>query len=216
MNPSSNGYVPPRPVPPRPLLFLITVDSMPSDNSLGSGVYYNMDDYAGVMRRLAVQLIDTLVLMAISISLAVIVFAISWSVSPTYNPILLFCLLWAASLRLYLVPLKRSRFRTVAYRLLGLMIVTTRGERPSLWIMTCRLLMWMFGPFNFLLDLIWLGADTESQSLRDCYLGTYVVRNGATPIGYGPMHLTRYNGAGLTLAYPRVCRSKSRDVGEIL
>lgn len=188
---------------------------MPIDNSLGSGVYYDMDDYAGFMRRLAVQLIDALVLLAIGMALAGIVFAISSSVSPTHEPILLLCLLWAASLWLYLVPLKRSRFRTVAYRLLGLMIVTTRGERPSLWIMTCRAMMWIFGPFNFLIDLVWLGADTESQSLRDCYLGTYVVRYGATPIGYGPMHLTRYNGAGMTLAYPRVCRPKSQVVSEI-
>jgi uncharacterized RDD family membrane protein YckC len=115
----------------------------------------------------------------------------------------------------YLVPLKRSRYRTVAYQLLDLKIVTTRGERPSLFTMTFRMLMWLFGPFNFLLDLIWLGADTEGQSLRDCYAGTYVLRNGAEPIGFAPMHLTRYNGAGLTLAYPRVCRPApdNADIG---
>ncbi len=67
-------------------------------------------------------------------------------------------------------------------------------------------MMWAFGPFNLLLDLLWLGADTERQSLRDCYLGIYLVKRGATPIGRAPVHLTRYNAMGFNLSYPRVCR----------
>ncbi len=39
-------------------------------------------------------------------------------------------------------------------------------------------MMWIFGPFNFVLDLLWLGADSEIQSLRDCYLSTYLVAAG--------------------------------------
>ena len=64
--------------------------------------------------------------------------------------------------------------------------------------------MWLFGPFNFVLDLVWMGADAEQQSLRDCYAGTYLVRRSAEPIGVGPLHLTYYCGAGMTLIYPRV------------
>ena len=72
--------------------------------------------------------------------------------------------------------------------------------------MTFRLLLWLFGPINLLIDLLWIGADTENQSLRDCLAGTYVIRHDATPIGFAPVHLTRYNRAGMPLAYPRVCR----------
>lgn len=68
--------------------------------------------------------------------------------------------------------------------------------------------MWMFGPFNVVMDLLWLGADTESQSLRDCYLGTYLIKRSARPLGRAPLHLTRYNALGFALAYPRVCRPK--------
>jgi uncharacterized RDD family membrane protein YckC len=184
---------------------------MNRDNSLGTGAYYRMEDYAGFMRRLVVMFVDSTVLIVIGVALWIAILTISGNVDPTYDPSATFFLVWIAIAWLYLVPLKRSRFRTIAYRLLGLMIVTTKGERPSLFTMTFRMLMWVFGPFNFLLDLIWLGADTEGQSLRDCFAGTYVVRNGAEPVGFAPMHLTRYTGAGMALSYPRVCRPKSQE-----
>ena len=93
----------------------------------------------------------------------------------------------------------------------GLEIVNLQGTRPSIFPMTLRLLLWIFGPFNLLVDLCWLGADTEQQSLRDCYSGTYVVRNKAEPIGKGPIHLAYYTGLGMTLTYPRVVRPKIGD-----
>ena len=179
---------------------------MTHDRSLGTGVFYRLDDYAGFSRRVAVMAIDTAVLLTSGIALWIAIFTIAWNVAPSYDPSAIFFLLWIAVAWAYLVPLKRSRFRTLAYRMLGLMIVTSHGKRPSLFTMTFRMLMWLYGPFNVFHDLIWLGADTEGQSLRDCYAGTYVVRNDAAPIGCAAVHLTRYNGAGLTLAYPRVCR----------
>ncbi len=179
---------------------------MSRDRSLGMGVYYEMDDYAGFVRRVMVVLIDLFVVMVMGTGLWGAIVLVSQSAFPKVDPsgiflLLLFVLIWC-----YLVPLKRSRFGTVAYWLLNLKIVTTKGQRPSLFIMTFRMMMWMFGPFNFFIDLIWLGADTECQSLRDCFAGTYVVRKNANPIGQAAVHLTRYTGAGLTLAYPRVCR----------
>ena len=183
---------------------------MNHDHSLGSGAYYRFEDYAGFIRRLGVMFVDSTVLIVIGITLWIGILTISWNVDPTYDPSMMFFLAWIAITWLYLVPLKRSRFRTIAYRMFGVMIVTTKGERPSLFTMTFRMLMWVFGPFNFLIDLIWLGADTEGQSLRDCFAGTYVVRNGAEPVGFAPMHLTRYTGAGMAISYPRVCRPKNQ------
>lgn len=113
-----------------------------------------------------------------------------------------------AAIWLYLAPIKRSDFGTLAYRLLGVKLVLANGGRPSLMNMTMRMTMWMFGPFILVLDLLWLGADTERQSLRDCYLGTYLIKRHATPIGRAPVHLTRYNAMGFVLSYPRVNRPK--------
>ncbi|TWU27984.1 RDD family protein [Novipirellula artificiosorum] len=182
---------------------------MTTDHSLGNGVYYDINDYPGFLRRLAVFMIDSLVLVVIGILLWMVIASFSIANNAPYDPSGIFYLVWIVAVWIYLVPLKRSRVRTIAYRLLSLKIVTTRGERPSLFTMTFRMLMWMFGPFNLVIDLIWLGADTEQQSLRDCYVGTYVVRNTAEPIGEGPMHLTRYNAAGFSISYPRAGRQQS-------
>ena len=182
---------------------------MDRDNSLGYGAYYRIEDYPGTVRRIVVFLLDSAFLLTIGIALWIAILTISANIDPTHDPSGAFFLVWISSIWLYLVPLKRSRFRTFAYRVLGLMIVTTKGERPSLFALTFRMLMWIFGPFNFLLDLIWLGADTECQSLRDCFAGTYVVRVGAEPLGFAPVHLTRYTASGMALSYPRVCRPKT-------
>ncbi|QDT04361.1 RDD family protein [Rubripirellula lacrimiformis] len=179
---------------------------MTLDRSLGTGAYYELDDYASFSQRVAVMVVDTAVLVVAWVALGIAILTAFWFAAPAIDPSGYIFLLGAAGAWAYLVPLKRSRLRTIGYRLLGLMIVTTKGERPSLFTMTFRMMMWLFGPFNLLLDLIWLGADTEGQSLRDCYAGTYVLRSGARPIGFAPVHLTRYNGAGLSIAYPRVCR----------
>lgn len=179
---------------------------MKPDNSLGYGIYYSLDDYAGLFRRVAVILIDSAVLVIIGVLLWIPLIQIVSKAKPGFDPSGIFFLVWFFSIWFYLTVLKRSRIRTVAYRILGLKIVTTKGGRPTLLTMTLRVLLWVFGPFNLLLDLFWMGADSERQSIRDCYLGTYVVRNAAAPIGEAPIHLARYCGGGLAPMYPRVVR----------
>jgi uncharacterized RDD family membrane protein YckC len=166
------------------------------------------DFFAGFLRRLVVIMIDMTVLLLVGVMLWIALLAVYWDPETGGDPSGIFYLVWVAITWFYLTVIKRSRWRTLGYRMLGLKIVTTRGTRPSLFRMTFRFLLWIFGPFNFLLDLFWLGADSEQQSLRDCYAGTYVVRNCAEPIGSAPIHLTRYHGMGLTLVYPRVVRPK--------
>lgn len=184
---------------------------MKCDNSLGSGVYYRQDDYAGFTRRLAVSVIDGLVLLLLAFALLVVIPIVAIMFEYFDDPTGIVLIAWLAAVWVYMVPLKRSWLRTVAYQILRIKIVDLRGQRPGIFAMTFRMLMWMFGPFGILTDLIWLGADTEGQSLRDCFAQTYVVRNSAEPIGEAPMHLTRYCASGMTLAYPRVCRPKSTD-----
>ncbi len=184
---------------------------MAGDNSLGTGAYYRKEDYAGFLRRLIVIFVDSALLVAFGSGLWVALILAAWAVRPNYDPSFIFLAVWLSFAWTYLVLMKRSRIRTVGYQLVGVKIVSTKAERPSVWAMTFRMMLWIFGPINMLFDLLWLGADSENQSLRDCFAGTYVVRKNAEPIGFAPMHLTRYAGAGLFLSYPRVCRPAVDD-----
>ncbi|MFO0911977.1 MAG: RDD family protein [Pirellulales bacterium] len=181
------------------------------DNSLGDADYYDRKDYADFGKRLLIMLIDSVVLLLIGAFLWA-VFAFLWDIGVLQADASdKFWLVYLLAMWVYLAPIRRSEFGTVGYRMLDVKLVSARGGRPSLLNMTFRMLMWMFGPFNLVLDALWIGADSESQSLRDCYLGTYLVARNAVPIGRAPVHLTRYHAMGFTLAYPRVCRPRSES-----
>ena len=178
------------------------------DNSLGDADFYDPKDYVGIGKRFIVMIVDSLMLALIGIVLWMPFLVLILSGMIQSDPGGMFWILFLLAIWVYLAPMKRSDSGTVGYRLLGIKLVSTKGGRPSLINMTIRMMLWMFGPFNFVLDLLWLGADSENQSLRDCYLSTYLVARNANPIGRAPVHLTRYNAMGFALAYPRVCRPR--------
>ena len=178
------------------------------DNSLGDADYYDMDDYVGFGKRLIVVCIDSMIIVLIGIALWIPFVVLIVTEYAQTDPSGVFWIFFLIAIWVYLAPIKRSDFGTIGYRMLGIRLVSTKGGRPSLINMTIRMMIWMFAPFNFVLDLLWLGADTESQSLRDCYLGTYLITRKAKPIGRASAHLTRYYAMGFSLAYPRVCRPK--------
>ena len=178
------------------------------DNSLGDADFYDPKDYVGIGRRLIVIIVDSLMLVLIGLVLWMPFLVLILSRVIPSDPSGMFWIFFLLAIWVYLAPIKRSDSGTVGYRLLGIKLVSTKGGRPSLINMTIRMMLWMFGPFNFVLDLLWLGADSENQSLRDCYLSTYLVVRNAKPIGRAPVHLTRYNAMGFALAYPRVCRPR--------
>lgn len=142
-----------------------------------------------------VYVIDGFVLLCLLIGFAIV------SADRLGNWALLGCLLitWG-----YVVVLKPTTLRTVGYRVAGCRIVNLQGERPSVFRMTYRSLLWIFGPFNLLMDLFWCASDDDRQTLRDRFAGTCVIRNGAQPVGTGEVHLTRFNALGYALAYPAV------------
>lgn len=181
------------------------------DNSLGDADYYAIEAYAGFGKRLLVLIIDSSVIFAAGAMFSLASYAMWVSARFATDPTGYFWLCYLGLIWIYLGPIKRSRVGTLAYMMLGLRIVSAKGGPPGLLAMTMRMVMWMFGPFNFVLDLLWLGADTESQSLRDCYLETYVVSKSAQPIGRAPVHLARYTAMGFVLSYPRVCRPNAGD-----
>lgn len=180
-----------------------------ADNSLGDADYYDPRDYVGIGRRLIVLLVDSVVLILLGVAVWMLFLGLILLGMVQSDPSGLFWIFYLAVIWVYLGPLKRSSFGTVGYHLLGIRLVSAKGGSPSLLTMTMRMLMWMFGPFNLVLDLLWLGADSENQSLRDCYLGTYLIKKNAKAVGRATVHLTRYNAMGFALAYPRVCRPKN-------
>lgn len=170
------------------------------------GVYYARDDYAGFARRVAILLVDMAVVLFLQFPLAMAFLVAGFYEGPFFAPIFPDSY-WLTPVLLgwiYLGVLKPSRLRTVGYWAAGTRIVTLRGDRPSMFRMTFRLLLWVLGPFNLLIDLVWVAADEDSQTLRDRFAGTYVIRRHAQPIGRGSIHLAYYHLLTFTLAYPRV------------
>ena len=165
------------------------------DTSLGRGVYYASDDYIGIVRRIVVYAVDGFVLLC----LLTLFVALAMDHLEEWIPLWCLLIVWG-----YVVVLKPSRLRTVGYRVVGCRIVNLKGERPSIFRMTMRSMLWIIGPFNLLLDLGWCAADDDRQTLRDRYAGTCVIREGAVPLGTGEIHLTRFSALGYALAYPVV------------
>ena len=149
------------------------------------GVYFATDDHAGLARRAVGGLID---LAALWVTWNLVYAA--WYVArtafdlpaPVGLPVAAFLLLcWA-----YLAPLKRSRLRTLGYRLTGVRVVDLRGRPPSLLAMTIR-----YASFSMtqiaLVDLLWIPTNPSRQKIGDVVAGTYVVRARAVPAGSGPL-----------------------------
>ncbi len=173
------------------------------DRSLGDGVYFDANDYIGFSPRLVILAVDTIVLQVIAWILAFI-----WiNIAGDYNGVFVAMLLFASWL--YVVPLKRSKFRTIGYRITGAKLVTLQGTRPSLTMMTFRSLLWMFGPCNVVLDLIWCGIDDDRQTMRDRFSNMCLVKNDADPIGNGEVHLAYFNAFSYSLAFPHVVHPKA-------
>jgi hypothetical protein len=129
------------------------------DTSLAQGVYFASDDYVGIMRRVVILVVDLAVLITVLILFDTLYIAIARDFSDTFIITYLICV-WA-----YLTVLKASRIRTVGYWLTGSRILNLRGRRPSIIRMTFRLLLWAFGPFNVLFDLL-LGTTHDPTVLQ--------------------------------------------------
>jgi uncharacterized RDD family membrane protein YckC len=176
------------------------------DYSLGDGVYFAADDYIGVGRRLLIVCVDTLVL-----GLMVWVLSSLWFHLVGDYEMFLGVVVFAVWL--YLVPLKRSAWRTVGYQFAGAKLVNLKGARPALWLLTLRSLLWLFGfsPVTLLLEFLWCSVDCDRQSLRDRITNICLVKNHAMPIGTGEVHTAYYFSCGYTFAYSHVVHPKSVD-----
>jgi uncharacterized RDD family membrane protein YckC len=177
-------------------------EDKPATERRTKGVYYSRDDYAGFWRRLVVDLIDFTVLL-VAVATITLGAALMLPEGEEQLPYILLLLGFAFGF-VYLVLLKRSRFRTLGYLVGGIRIVTIHGERPSIWSLTIRALFAFFGPFNMLMDIIWLTNDESRQALRDKFAHTYVIRNRAVPLGHGAIVYATYTIFGTNFLFAEV------------
>jgi uncharacterized RDD family membrane protein YckC len=160
------------------------------------GVYFRREDYASFWRRAFVDGIDFAVAAIIALILVLVISAI-FDMSDWMAELIM---LTAFAITFgYFVVLKRSRFRTVGYRLGGVRVVGLDGLPPGWGTMILRALFIFPGPINWLLDLTWLSTDRHRQALRDKFTRTYVIRSGASPIGKGRLVYRYYEVCGWNL-----------------
>ena len=161
----------------------------PKSDGFGQGVYYATEDYAGLVRRFVIIGVDFMVICFVPAIIIVLIFDLPKNIDHIFSSKMYVFLLFSY---LYLAIIKRSDWGTVGYRLTGVRIVNLKGKRPSLWQMTFRFLLLVFGPFHILIDLFWLGGDDYKQTLRDKIVGTYVIKHDALPLGKGEQLLVPY------------------------
>ena len=170
------------------------------------GVYYAHKDYVGLWKRFLIILIDFTTLFLCSLLIAAILSTIG--ILPYRQddiPAATWVVFLAASCP-YLVILKRTQVGTLAYWLLSTRIVNLKGNRPSVFQMTFRWLLLIFGPFHFLIDTFWLGGDENKQTLRDKIVGTYVIGKYARPAGQGIQVVRPYYFLGFSFLFREVKR----------
>jgi len=167
-----------------------------SANNLGPGVFFETKDYANLFQRTLIMVIDLAVLLAVAA-------IIGW-LWPWYNyeieefhPAFFIVILTLSYI--YLSILKPSKYRTLGYIATGVKIVDLKGEKPAFLTMTARFVFLLFGPLAMIVDILWLTGEPTRQTLRDKYVGTYVIKKNARPIGKGNQRYVSLNFMGWNL-----------------
>ncbi|MCP4160912.1 MAG: RDD family protein [Deltaproteobacteria bacterium] len=164
------------------------------------GIYYHESDYASIKRRIVSIIIDIMVIVMISCIVLIITRLFNDNLNLKSN-----CFFLVALSFLYLTFLKRSRFRTVGYILMGIKVVNLRGGKPSLYSMFMRVIMLIIGTYDIPKSIDLAKTDLTKQTLRDKFLGHYVVNVKARPIGSGPIvTAANYYGMRRLFKYKKV------------
>jgi len=162
-------------------------------------VIYRSQDHLGAVKRLVINLVDLFVATVLSVVVTVVVVLALGTERATY---IVGLLCWMGVWFLYLVVLKGSRFRTLGYITCGARIVNLSGERPGYFVLSSRVGCALWSPF--LADALWVASDRRKQALRDKVAHTYVIRNGAVPVGAGRVVYEVSTLPGMTLLLAEV------------
>ena len=110
---------------------------------------------------------------------------------------------------IYLTKIKTTKTGTLGQILTKSRIETIYGTKPGLVRMTARLLFWVVGPLNFVIDILFIAMIKEKRAVRDCICNTIVVKKSAVPIETEvPIYVTRVFALGLNLMYES-CNSEN-------
>lgn len=161
-------------------------------------VCFSPSDYAGFWRRLVVELVDLGTIAVLGVLVAVVVVVVIPAEAPG-DAVLLAG--WTALMYGYFVLLKRSRLRTLGYRLARVRLVDVRGRPPGVGALSVRLLFAVAGPINVVLDVLWIPSDRCRQSLRDKIAHTYVVKAHARPAGPALIVYRQYYLMGMSFLF---------------
>lgn len=169
------------------------------------GVIYEKKEYAGFLKRVVIAFVDIIVIVVAAASCRYITDFLFYYEDTYYEFNFFFLLIFSI---FYLAILKRSKFRTVGYILTRVKIVDLKGQKPSIFIMILRVLLLLLGPFELFIDIIWLTSEATKQTLRDKYVGTYVINQHAVPIRKGKLQNVSLGFMGWNLMYREVQESQ--------
>lgn len=149
---------------------------------------------AGLLRRLAAGIVDTLILTPILLFIGWLTCKVTGAQAPPLSELrvesalellleggsLLYSLLAlvAVILVLYGSFFLSTTGATPGLRLLKLRVINVYGESPQWWRVIIRGLGGLAGALLLGLGLLWIGFDREKRGLHDWLAGTYVIRNG--------------------------------------
>jgi len=167
-------------------------------------VWFFPSDYVGFWRRLAVELVDGVVIVVVLLVVTATVVLLDPAEELNDATLAVLVSGWAVSIYGYLVVLKRSRFTTAGYRLARVRIVDAYGRPPRFGALTLRLSFGLLGPFNVVLDMLWIPFDRHKQALRDKLAHTYVVKANAEPAGPARVVLRTYDIMGMSFVFQDV------------
>jgi len=154
------------------------------------GVYFRREDYASFWVRVLVDVIDFFLFGLICLALLILAMVM---LPPTRSTVNLMSLMYVALAFSYFVALKRSRFRTIGYRVGRVRIVSLDGQIPGYSSLIVRLLFGLLGPLNWLIDVPWVCNDKNRQALRDKFANTYVIKANAQAAGQGRIVFRQYH-----------------------
>ena len=166
-------------------------------------VYYRSEDYASFGLRMLIDIIDLFIVFAVFITVSLF--------TDDFFSMNLLMLVWIAIWFSYFVLLKRSKMGTVGYMVAKVRIVNLKGERPSVYSLALRLMFAILGPFNSILDLLWIPSDEHRQALRDKFAKTYVIKRTALPAGTGKIIYHNYDIFGWRFIFSEVRQQEDQS-----
>ena len=157
-------------------------DNKPKDVKKDYGVYYDSKSYAGFWLRVFSWAVDLILL-----SIIVILYSLIYFNSQNSSMLAFNIYFWGSffTCHLYLTLVKTSNSSTLGFWLAKIKVVDLYGKKPSFLTMTFRFLLLAIGPFGLITDLLWITSEETKQTLRDKFMGTFVVKKAAEPIGKG-------------------------------